>query len=62
MLLWIGDRVIVMTNRRGRIRSIIPIRFGRSRRMMELRKDTAYGELVYRVWQLLCEEVMNSKA
>jgi len=58
----LGDRVIVMTNRPGRIKSIIPIRFGRPRRMMELRKDAAYGDLVYRVWQLLYEEVMNSKA
>jgi NitT/TauT family transport system ATP-binding protein len=49
----LGDRVIVMTNRPGRIKSIIPIRFGRPRRMMELRKDAAYGELVYRVLQLL---------
>ncbi len=38
------------------------IRFGRPRRMMELRKEAAYGELVYWVWQLLYEEVMNSKA
>jgi NitT/TauT family transport system ATP-binding protein len=58
----LGDRVIVMTNRPGRIKSIIPIRFGRPRRMMELRKEAAYGELVYLVWQLLYEEVMNSKA
>jgi NitT/TauT family transport system ATP-binding protein len=58
----LGDRVVVMTNRPGRIKSIIPIRFGRPRRMMELRKDAAYGDLVYRVWQLLYEEVMNSKA
>jgi NitT/TauT family transport system ATP-binding protein len=58
----LGDRVIVMTNRPGRIKSIIPIRFGRPRRMMELRKEAAYGELVYQVWQLLYEEVMNSKA
>lgn len=58
----LGDRVIVMTNRPGKIKSIIPIRFGRPRRMMELRKEAAYGELVYQVWQLLFEEVMNSKA
>ena len=58
----LGDRVIVMTNRPGRIKSIIPIRFGRPRKMMELRKEAAYGELVYQVWQLLYEEVMNSKA
>jgi NitT/TauT family transport system ATP-binding protein len=58
----LGDRVIVMTNRPGRIKSIIPIRFGRPRRMMELRRESAYGDLVYQVWQLLYEEVMNSKA
>jgi hypothetical protein len=30
--------------------------------MMELRREAAYGDLVYQVWQLLYEEVMNSKA
>jgi len=57
----LGDRVIVMTNRPGRIKSIMPIAFERPRRMMELRKKAEYGELVYKVWQLLYEEVMSSK-
>lgn len=57
----LGDRVVVMTNRPGRIKAIIPIPFQRPRQMMELRKDTHYGELAYRVWQLLEEEVINSK-
>ncbi len=58
----LGDRVVVMTNRPGRIKSIIPIAFKRPRRMMELRKNAAYGELVYKVWQLLYEEVISAKA
>ena len=58
----LGDRVVVMTNRPGRIKSIIPVRFGRPRKMMELRKEAEYGALVYQVWQLLYEEVMSSKA
>ena len=58
----LGDRVVVMTNRPGRIKSIIPVRFGRPRKMMELRKEAEYGALVYKVWQLLYEEVMSSKA
>jgi NitT/TauT family transport system ATP-binding protein len=57
----LGDRVIVMTNRPGRIKSIIPIRFERPRRMMELRKNAEYGELVYHVWQLLYDEVVSAK-
>lgn len=57
----LGDRVIVMTNRPGRIKSIIPIGFERPRKMMELRKKAEYGELVYRVWQLLYEEVFPRK-
>jgi hypothetical protein len=28
--------------------------------MMELRKNAQYGELAYRVWQLLEEEVVRS--
>src|SRR5205823_14592005 len=58
----LGDRVVVMTNRPGRIKSIIPVRFGRPRKMMERRKEAEYGALVYKVWQLLYEEVMSSKA
>jgi NitT/TauT family transport system ATP-binding protein len=58
----LGDRVVVMTNRPGRIKAIIPIPFQRPRQMMELRKDTHYGDLAYRVWQLLEEEVIRAKS
>jgi NitT/TauT family transport system ATP-binding protein len=57
-----ADRVIVMTNRPGRIKSIIPIRFPRPRKMMELRTNAEYGELVFQVWQLLYDEVIRGKA
>jgi NitT/TauT family transport system ATP-binding protein len=58
----LGDHVIVMTNRPGRIKAIIPINFARPRKMMELRKEPEYGALVYKVWQLLEDEVISSRA
>jgi NitT/TauT family transport system ATP-binding protein len=58
----LGDRVVVMTNRPGRIKAVIPIPFQRPRQMMELRKNTQYGDLAYRVWQLLEEEAISSEA
>jgi NitT/TauT family transport system ATP-binding protein len=57
-----ADRVIVMTNRPGKIKAIIPIRFPRPRKMMELRTNAEYGALVYQVWQLLYDEVIRTKA
>ncbi len=57
----LGDRVVVMTNRPGRVKAILPIPFERPRQMMELRKNAQYGELAYRVWRLLEEEVVNAK-
>jgi NitT/TauT family transport system ATP-binding protein len=56
----LGDRVVVMTNRPGRIKAILPVPFPRPRQMMELRRNAQYGELAYRVWQLLEEEVVRS--
>jgi NitT/TauT family transport system ATP-binding protein len=57
----LGDYVIVMTNRPGRIKAIIPINFPRPRKMMELRKEPEYGALVYKVWQLLEDEVISPR-
>ena len=58
----LGDRVIVMTNRPGKIKAILPIHFPRPRKMMELRTNSEYGDLVYKVWQLLYDEVISAKA
>ncbi len=57
----LGDRVIVMTNRPGKIKAILPIHFPRPRKMMELRTNSEYGDLVYKVW-LLYDEVISAKA
>ena len=56
-----ADRVIVMTNRPGKIKAILPIPFPRPRKIMELRTNSAYGDLVYKVWQLLSNEVVPNQ-
>ncbi|HWH78642.1 MAG TPA: ABC transporter ATP-binding protein [Candidatus Binatus sp.] len=57
-----ADRVIVMTNRPGKIKAILPIPFPRPRKIMELRTNAAYGDLVYKVWRLLSDEVVSHEA
>ena len=57
----LSDRVIVMTKRPGKIKAILPIHLPRPRKMMELRTNAEYGELVYKVWRLLYDEVIDPK-
>ena len=51
--LTLGDRVMVMSARPGRIREVVDVPFGRPRSVLELRHQPSYGDLVYRVWKLL---------
>jgi NitT/TauT family transport system ATP-binding protein len=57
----LADRVVVMSARPGRIKAEIAVDFPRPRRVMELRKDPRYGELVYAIWTLLHEEAEAGK-
>lgn len=51
--LTLGDRVIVMESHPGRIKKTIEVPLGRPRNVLELRRDSVYGDLVYQVWRLL---------
>ena len=49
----LADRVIVMSARPGRIIDDIPIPFERPRDVLELRRRPEFGEITFRIWQLL---------
>jgi NitT/TauT family transport system ATP-binding protein len=51
--LTLADRVLVMSSRPGRFIADIRVPFGRPRDVLELRRDPDFGEITYRVWQLL---------
>ncbi len=53
----LGDRVIVLTARPGRVKQIIPIPYPRPRNIAAMRADPAIGALRARVWDLLRGEI-----
>lgn len=59
--LLLGDRVVVMSARPGRIKEDIHVDFGRPR-TMELERTPEFGELRHHIWELLRDEVRASAA
>ncbi len=53
----LGDKILVMTAGPGRIKAMIDVPFPRPRNVLELRAQPDYGELVFRIWGYLREEV-----
>jgi NitT/TauT family transport system ATP-binding protein len=53
----LGDRVLVMSRRPGRLKAEFKIEFPRPRRVYDLKADPAYGQLSREIWTLLREEV-----
>lgn len=51
--LTLADRVLVMSARPGRLMAEVAIPFTRPRDVLEIRRDPRYGEITYRIWQLL---------
>ena len=58
----LGDKIMVMTAHPGRTKALIDVPFERPRGVLELRARPEYGELVYRIWGYLREEVQHAKA
>jgi NitT/TauT family transport system ATP-binding protein len=56
-----GDSIVVMTAHPGRIKSIVSVPFSRPREVLGLRKDPAYGALVFRIWGDLRDEVDRAR-
>lgn len=57
----LGDRVLVMTAHPGKIKADLSIDFPRPREVYRLKATPEFGQLAYRVWELLKEEVMRAK-
>jgi NitT/TauT family transport system ATP-binding protein len=58
----LGDRIMVMTAHPGREKAMIEVPFPRPRQVLELRAQPEYGELVFRIWGYLRDEVQRAKA
>lgn len=53
----LGDRVLVMSARPGRIKTDLPIGFARPRAIYELKADLEFGRMSRKIWHHLREEV-----
>ena len=57
----LGDRIVVMTAHPGRIKTIVEVPFPRPRDVLALRREPAYGALVFRIWGELRDEVDRAR-
>ncbi|MBA4790463.1 MAG: ABC transporter ATP-binding protein [Pseudomonadota bacterium] len=58
----LGDQIVVMTAGPGRVKALLDVGLPRPRNVLELRHTPAYGELVYRIWGQLREEVDRARS
>jgi NitT/TauT family transport system ATP-binding protein len=59
--LLLGDRIVLLTARPGRVSQIFPVDLGRPRGL-EIRAAHAYGVLLEKIWSQLREEVLRAMA
>ena len=57
----LGDQVVVFTAHPGRVKAVLPIDFPRPRQVYELKADPRFGQLAYRLWGLLRDEVLQAR-
>lgn len=58
----LSDKIMVMSAQPGQVKAIIDVPFARPRNVLELRSMPEYGEMVYRIWGHLRDEVQRAKA
>jgi NitT/TauT family transport system ATP-binding protein len=58
----LGDRIMIMTAHPGRSKIMVDVPFERPRKVLELRAQPEYGELVYNIWGHLRDEVQRARA
>ncbi len=56
----LGDRVLVMTARPGRVKAEVIVNLPRPRSVYDLKATPAFGALVAKVWEPLRQEVLSS--
>jgi NitT/TauT family transport system ATP-binding protein len=57
----LSDQILIMTAHPGRVKALIDVPFERPRDVLQLRALQEYGEMVYRIWGYLREEVQQAK-
>jgi NitT/TauT family transport system ATP-binding protein len=55
----LGDRVIVMTNRPGTIKTVVDIDLPRPRNVLDMQSNEAFFDIRSRIWTALREEVLT---
>ena len=55
----LGDRIVMMSCRPGRIREIIPVNIPRPRKIISVRAHPRYLELRNTLWEMLTKEIDN---
>jgi NitT/TauT family transport system ATP-binding protein len=55
----LGDRVIVMTNRPGTVKTIVDIDLPRPRNVLDMQSNAAFFDIRSRIWTALREEVLT---
>ncbi|MFC3242152.1 ABC transporter ATP-binding protein [Gordonia humi] len=58
----LGDQVMIMTGRPGRVKQLVDVPFDRPRSVLELRRQPEYGEMIYDIWGSLKDEVGGAAA
>lgn len=56
----LGDRVIMLTARPGRVKTVVKVPFPRPRKLSAVRADPQFGSLRTQIWELLRSEISQS--
>jgi ABC-type nitrate/sulfonate/bicarbonate transport system ATPase subunit len=55
----LGDRIVIMSRRPGRVREILPVNIPRPRKILSVRSHPNYIELRKLIWEMLKQDVDN---